>query len=160
MEIPVNRAAVVDDLAKYANSDLLCYRADAPAELVRRQTEAWDKWLGWATEQYWAKLVVVTGVTHGPQPVDALERLRDAVAERDNETLVALHVAVTITGSLILGLALTERALTAIEAFDVSQVDETFQAELWGRDAEAEAVRARRLGELEAAERLLHLIAA
>lgn len=158
--ISVNRAAVIDDVANYANSDLLCYRAEAPADLVRRQSAAWDKWLAWTVERYWAKLEVVAGVTHTPQSADALERLKEAVSARDDMSLMALHVAVTTTGSLVLGLALAERAMTAREAFDASQVDENFQAERWGRDAEAEAVRARRLNELEVAERLLHLIAA
>ena len=106
------------------------------------------------------KLTVVEGVSHTPQQADDLLRLREAIAARDDVSLTVLHVAVTITGSLILGLAFMERALGAAEAFDASQIDEAFQTERWGRDAEAEAVRACRLDELKAAERLRDLIAA
>ena len=155
--IPGNRVSVIDDLAKYASSDLLCYRAESPEELVRRQREAWDPWLGWAVEEHWAKLEVASGVSHVEQSADALERLRNAIAAHDDLSLTALHVGITITGSAILGLAFAARELTAEQAFALSQIDETFQAERWGRDAEAEKARAARLAELTAAGRLLTL---
>ena len=155
--VPSNRDAIIDDLAKYANTDLLCYRAEAPAELVRRQ-QAWDKWLAWVTEEYFARLDVVTGVTHKEQPADAIERIRSAIAAHDDFRLTALHVGITITGSAVLGLAFAARPLSATEAFELSQIDETYQAEHWGRDAEAEKARAGRLAELSAAGRLLALI--
>ena len=156
--VPSNRDAIVDELAKYANTDLLCYRAEAPVELVHRQ-QAWDKWLAWAAEEYWARLDVITGVTHKEQPKDAIERIRDAIAAHDDFKLTALHVGITITGSAVLGLAFAARQLSAAATFELSQIDETYQAERWGRDAEAEKARAARLAELIAAERLLKLIA-
>ncbi|MBP6012194.1 MAG: ATPase [Alphaproteobacteria bacterium] len=157
--VPSNRHAIVDDLASYAGSDLLCYRADTPAELVRRQTAAWDPWLAWAAERHSARLTVVTGVSHTAQPTEALARLRAAIAAHDDLTLTALHVGITLTGSAILGLAFAARVLTADDAFALSQIDEIFQAERWGSDAEAERMRAARLNELRAAGRLLTLIA-
>jgi len=157
--IAANRAAIVDDLAKYAASDLLCYRADAPQELVRRQTQMWDPWLEWAAERFGARLTPTAGVTPIAQTDEALTRLKSAVDAHDNHHLVALHAGVTITGSAILGLAFAAKALTAEQAFAAAQVDETYQAELWGSDAEAEKARTNRLADLKAAEAYLKLLA-
>ncbi|MEQ1866140.1 MAG: ATP12 family protein [Micropepsaceae bacterium] len=153
--VAANRDAVVDDLAKYATDDLLCYRAAHPEELVRRQSAAWDPWLDWAAERYGARLTVVVGVVHVDQPIEALTRLRAAIAAHDEFRLTALHTAVTLTGSAVLGLAFAAKALTAEETLAAAHIDETYQAELWGRDAEAEIVRIRRLDELRAARRFI-----
>jgi chaperone required for assembly of F1-ATPase len=154
-----HRAEIVDDLAKYAGTDLLCYRAAEPVELVRRQREMWDPWLAWAAERFGARLVVATGVTHVTQASDVLARLREAMAAQDDHHLVALHTSITITGSAVLGLALATRALAPDKAFAAAHVDEDYQAELWGRDAEAERARARRRDELRAARRFIDLVA-
>lgn len=153
-----HRKAVIDDLAKYAGSDLLCYRASDPQDLVRRQAAVWDPWVDWAHKTYGARLTVVTGMTHVEQPPEALQRLHRAVEAHDDYRLVALHAGVTITGSAVLGLAFAAKALTAERAFIAAHVDEDYQADRWGRDAEAETVRARRLGDLKAAETFLALL--
>ncbi|MFM9864324.1 MAG: ATP12 family chaperone protein [Micropepsaceae bacterium] len=156
--VAANRAALVDDLAKYAGSDLLCYRAEAPAELVRRQREAWDPWLAWAAEKIGAQFAVTTGVTHVEQSDTALAAVRRAVEAHDAHRLVALHAGITITGSALLGLAFAAGAIGAEDALAVAEVDTAYQAELWGRDAEAERARAHRLADLKAAEAYLKLL--
>jgi chaperone required for assembly of F1-ATPase len=157
--IGTHRNAVVDALAKYAETDLICYRATHPEELVRRQAAAWDPWLDWAADRFGARLAETAGVTHVAQEPEALARLRAAVAAHDEHGLMVLHAGITITGSAVLGLAFAARAIGADQAFALSQVDEIFQVEHWGRDAEAEDVRARRLAELKTAERYLNLVA-
>ena len=157
--VAANRDAVIDDLAKYATDDLLCYRAAHPAELVRRQSQAWDAWLDWAAERFGARLRVVTGVIHIDQPPEALVRLSTAIATHDEFHLTALHTGITITGSAVLGLAFVAKAITPDEAFAAAHLDDAFQAELWGRDAEAELVRTRRLEELRAARRFIDALA-
>ncbi len=156
--VAANRAAIVEDLTKYAGADLLCYRAENPAELNRRQAAVWDRWLDWAADRFGVRLAVTSGVTHVAQSGEALARLRSAIDAHDNFRLVALHTAVTITGSAVLGLAFAARALDAEAAFAAAQVDETYQAELWGLDAEAEKARALRLAELKAAQAFLSLL--
>ncbi len=153
--VAANRGAVIDDLAKYATDDLLCYRAAHPEELVRRQSAVWDPWLDWAAERFGARLTVVVGVIHVEQPTEVLARLRAAIAAHDEFCLTALHTAVTLTGSAVLGLAFAAKALTAEETLAAAHIDETYQAGLWGRDVEAETVRQRRLDELRAARRFL-----
>ncbi len=152
------REEVIDELANFAGSDLLCYRAVAPVELVRRQTATWDFWLKWAAETLGANFAVTTGIGHTEQAPGSLAQIRSAIAALDDYRLTALHTGITITGSAVLGLAYLAGALSADEAFAASQVDEEFQAERWGRDAEAEGVRARRLEELRAARRYLDLL--
>lgn len=150
--VAANRGAIIDDLAKYAGSDLLCYRADAPVELVRRQAAAWDRWLAWAAERFGARLAVTQGVTHVAQSDEVLERLRGVIEAHDDHHLVVLHAAITITGSAVLGLACAAGVLSADDALAAAEVDADHQAELWGRDAEAESARANRLAELRTAE--------
>lgn len=134
------------DLARYGESDLLCYRADAPDDLVGRQAAAWDPPLDWARRRYDVHFTVAAGVMHRPQPPATIARLRDAVAAQDAWTLAALSPVVTLTGSLVLALALTAGAITPDAAWAAATVDEAWQAERWGVDplaAEAAADRRR-----------------
>jgi chaperone required for assembly of F1-ATPase len=139
----------------FARSDLLCYRAEEPAELVARQAAAWDTLLDWAAERYGARLKIASGIVFVEQSSEALAALERAVAGRSPFHLTALHSAAAITGSLVLALALADGRLTAAEAFAASRLDESFQAEKWGMDAEAEARATRLAAELAAAERFL-----
>lgn len=131
----------VDAIARYGESDLLCYRADAPEELVERQARGWQPWLDWAALTYDAPLRVGTGVAHVRQHRDTISALRRAVAALDMEALAALGIAVPALGSLVLGLALAQGGLDAAEAHALGALDELFQAEQWGEDAEAAARR-------------------
>lgn len=136
------RPAIVDEIAAYAGTDLVCYRADAPAELAARQHAAWQPLLDWAAARYGAALVVTQGVVPRPQPPEALAALRRAVEAYDDMALVALHAATAAAGSLIVALALLDGRIDAAEAFAASQLDETFQIKKWGEDAEAARRRA------------------
>lgn len=157
--IAPRRQEVIDDVAKYARSDLLCYRADTPETLVKRQTEKWDPWMDWIFRQTGIKLRVANGIVHVEQDRSSLAAIRLAMESFDNFSLPALHAGVTITGSAVLGLAFAHRVIGPDEVLYTSQVDEDFQAERWGRDAEAETVRKIRLDELRQARRLLDLLA-
>ena len=149
--------AVADALAKYGESDLLCYRAARPEELVRRQDRAWQPWLDWAAQHYSARLVPTTGIMHRPQDPEALAALRRALGEQDALTLAALGVAVPALGSLVLGLALAAGALDSGMAHALATLDETYQADQWGEDADA-ARRRERIGEdVAVAGRLMRL---
>ncbi len=152
--------ARADQALAFARSDLLCYRADEPAQLAAHQAAAWDALLDWAAGRYGARLAVATGIVFVDQPADALAALETAVRVQGSFHVAAIHAAAAITGSLVLALALAEGRLGAAEAFAVSRIDEAFQAEKWGADAEAEARAARLLGELAAIERFLRALAA
>lgn len=145
------RAAVIADLTRFANADLLCYRAEAPAELAARQAKEWDPWLEWLAKSHGAKLKATAGIVAVEQPPETLARIETVLARHDAYALTGLHLATTILGSLVLALALLDEHLTARGAFALSTLDERYQAEKWGVDAEAIA-RARRLeNELESA---------
>ncbi|HST75822.1 MAG TPA: ATP12 family protein [Acetobacteraceae bacterium] len=150
-------APVVDALARYAETDLLCYRADGPPELVHRQAREWQPWLDWAALTYDAPLKVTTGVVQVTQDRQALRALRRAVAAMDVETLAALGVAVPALGSLVLGLALAERRLDAATAHALASLDELFQAGLWGIDEEADRRRRAIGADIAAAARFMEL---
>lgn len=152
-------APVADAVAAYGGTDLLCYRADGPAELVDRQAAAWDPWLAWAAARYGAPLLTATGIMHQPQPPASLAALRTAVGAADPFTLTALHELVALSGSLILGLAVADAALDPITAWALSRLDETWQAEQWGIDAEAEAAAEKAGSGFLAAAGLVRLLA-
>lgn len=153
----VDPALFAANLAAYAESDLLCYRADAPPDLVARQAAAWDSPLAWATQRYDVHFVVATGVMHQPQPDATIERLAVAIAARDPFELAGLSPIVTITGSLVLGLALVERATDADAVWHAANLDEDWQAEQWGEDGLAVQARAATFAEFDSAVRFLHL---
>ena len=151
-------AEVRADIAKYAASDLVCYRADAPAALARLQAEAWDGILAWARDALGARLQVGTGIMPVAQPAAALARIATALEGFDAFALAALHVATTLTGSAVLALAVARGHAAAAAAWAAAHVDEDFQISQWGEDAEAMARRDRRWREMEAASRVLTLL--
>jgi chaperone required for assembly of F1-ATPase len=150
---------VVDAIAAYGDGDLLCYRAHGPAALRLRQAEGWDPPLGWAATALGAPLRVVAGVAHRPQPPASLAALRAAVAAEGPFALAALHELVVLSGSLVLALATRRGALDPEAAWALSRLDETWQAEHWGADPEAEAAAAARRADFLRAARMLEMLA-
>ncbi|WP_294306290.1 ATP12 family chaperone protein [uncultured Sphingomonas sp.] len=153
--IGADPAPFADGLARYAESDLLCYRADSPPELVERQDAVWNPLLDWARDRYDVHFTNVTGIMHRPQPEATVERLAQAVAALDPFRLAALSPVVTITGSLVLALALLEDAADADTIWTAAHVDEDFQAEQWGEDYLAVEAREAKRREFDAAVRFL-----
>ena len=151
------RAEVAEMLGEYGGSDLLCYRAAAPEGLVRRQSEAWDPLVEWMRGRG-MPMTLAEGVMPVAQPPETLARMRAEVDAVEPWSLTALHEFVTITGSLALGLAVLEGRLDAAAAWAASRVDETWQAEQWGEDAEEAARMARKRADLLQAERWLALV--
>ena len=135
--VATRRADVTDAVMRFAENDLLCYRAHQPPDLVARQSVGWDPWLDWARRRHGANMTLAVGFNHVDQTPDALSALRQAVDELDPFALGALHVIASITGSLVLGLAVADGAATGALAFELSRIDEAYQVEKWGTDAEA-----------------------
>ncbi|SRR5260221_7631353 len=138
-----HRQQVMADTAGYAGSDLLCYRADMPEELVRRQTQIWQPLLDWANHRFDTALQATTGIVAIAQSATSLARYLRVIDTHDSWRLTALANLTGITGSLVIALALLEQRITPGEAVSAAQLDELFQAERWGEDAEA---KQRRLG--------------
>lgn len=148
----------IANLAAYAESDLLCYRAEAPEALVARQAAAWDPLLDWARQRYDIHIEVVSGIIHRAQPPLTLTRLADALAARSPFALAGLSPIVTITGSLIAALALIEGAADADTVWRAAQVDEDWQIEKWGDDDLAIATRTAHRADFDAGVRFLSLL--
>jgi chaperone required for assembly of F1-ATPase len=136
--MPALRRAAIDEALDYAGTDLLCYRAAAPAELALRQQRTWQPWLDWLAEAHGVRLCVTTAMLPVRQPAAAVLRLRAAIEPLDDWLLVGLHGATTALGSLVLGLALLEGAIEAEQALAASLLDELFEIERWGRERDAE----------------------
>ena len=152
------RDTIVDGVVAYAETDLLCYRAEHPKPLVDRQARMWQPLLDWATLRYDAPLQVCAGLMPKPQPAEAIRALRHAVEEMDDWVLSAFQTVTSACGSLIVALALMERRIDAEEAFQLSQLDETFQIEQWGEDAEATKRRAALRADIASCRRFLDLL--
>jgi chaperone required for assembly of F1-ATPase len=151
--------AVRADIVKYAACDLLCYRAERPQSLVRRQRAAWDGVVAWACEALGVALRIGSGVMPIAQPGEVGTAVGGALAPFDCFALAALHVITTLTGSALLALALARGRLSAEAAWAAAHVDEEFQIAQWGEDAEAAARQQLRWAELQAASRMLQLLA-
>lgn len=150
------REEVIEELLKYGGGDLLCYRAEDD-KLAERQRLAWDPVLDWLAERHGARLAITQGITHIAQPGEAIIALGRALKPFSPYILTALSNATSLTGSLTLALAIQDAHLTAVEAFEKAHLDEQYQAERWGQDAEAEERRVTLRQELESSAKFMAL---
>jgi chaperone required for assembly of F1-ATPase len=155
-----NRETLVQQIANYAETDLVCYRAAHPLALAVRQQAVWQPLIDWAVLRYDAPLAVTTGVIPKRQSAVSLRAFAAAVAEQDDFALTALYVATAACGSLVIALALLEGRLDTEEAFAASQLDESFQIAVWGEDAEQAERRRALAADIEAAARFMSLLQA
>ncbi len=148
--------AVLEDLLRFSASDLLCYRADSPQELVAKQADAWDPVLDWARSALGARFMLSEGIMHVEQPRETIAVLGVHLRQRAEPfRLACLHVMTTLTGSALLAMAVEGGMLSADEAWNAAHVDEDWNIALWGEDAEAMTRRANRRREMMAAAGLL-----
>jgi chaperone required for assembly of F1-ATPase len=145
-------------LAAYGESDLLCYRAEGPAPLVSRQAASWEPIVAWAQSRYDVAFETVTGILHKKQPAETVARLAAAVEAQSPFELAGLSPLVTVSGSLIVALALAEGAIGLEPAWGAATLDEQWQAEQWGEDEEAAKALAGRRADFAAAARFLSLL--
>ena len=156
--IEPDRRTFAGGLARYAEADLACYRSEWPPELAERQAQAWDGLLAWARRRYDVDFATTSGLMHVPQPPATIDRLAHEVAALDAFRLAGLSPLVTVGGSLVAGLAVLEKAMTAVQAWDAVSIDERWQLEQWGSDAEAETALENRKRDFMAAARFLGLL--
>lgn len=152
------RAEVVAEVARYAGTDLVCYRAVHPPELAQRQHRVWQPLIDWATLRYDAPLEVTAGVVPITQSAASLRAFAAAVESYATLELAALHLATAACGSLVVALALVEGRLDVDAAFAASQLDESFEIEQWGEDAEQMRRRAALRDDMALARRFLRLL--
>jgi chaperone required for assembly of F1-ATPase len=151
------RQKVIEDICAYAGTDLICYRAEHPQDLVRKQSALWDPMVDWAKESLGVVLKVTQGIHHIAQPGEALAAARKHVEELNDLELTALYNLTSMTGSLIIALAIHSNRLSADDAFDISELDETHVIELWGEDKEAAERRHNIKEGMRACEKFLSL---
>jgi chaperone required for assembly of F1-ATPase len=153
-----DKEAFAAGLARYAESDLTCYRAEGPTTLVQWQTESWDALLAWARRRYDVDFVCQTGVIHVPQPEETVRKLSHAVATLDQFRLAGMSPLVTIGGSLVAALAVLEEMIPADAVWEAVSLDDRWQLEQWGDDPEARAALDGRRRDFLAAARFLELL--
>lgn len=156
--VSMRRAEVAAEVARYAGTDLVCYRAVHPPELAQRQHQAWQPLIDWATLRYDAPLEVTAGVVPITQAPASLRALAAAVGLYPALELAALHLATSACGSLVVALALVEGRLDVDAAFAASQLDESFEIEQWGEDAEQTSRRTALRDDMALAHRFLALL--
>jgi chaperone required for assembly of F1-ATPase len=158
VESVVDRVQLVrDDVAKYFHSDLLFYRAGHPEALVAKETQHWDPVLFWAADALGAHFILGEGITHVRQPDTAVEAARSALPD-DPWSVAAVHVVTTLTGSALLALALVQGARDPDQVWDAAHVEEDWNRDQGGIDAEEAARRAAREVDFRAAVRILRAI--
>lgn len=151
-------AEVIADMAKYAGSDLVLYRAGSPPGLVAAQGKHWDPIVAWTEHRIGARFVMAEGVMPIAQPSSTLAKFDQQLGTLTAFEAACLHVITTITGSALIALGINRHFLDVDAAWDAANVDEDFQAELWGIDEEAQHRRDNRRRDLQAAARLLTLV--
>ncbi|WP_428548016.1 ATP12 family chaperone protein [Profundibacter sp.] len=151
-------AEVAALVAEYGDTDLLCYRAESPKGLVKRQSEAWDPLLEWAAGTLNAPLKTTTGIVHVKQDAAVLASLAGRVSDMDKFKLAAFHDLVGMSGSLIIGFAVIHRFLPVPELWRRSRIDEDWQIEQWGEDEEAATTEAGKRGGFEHAARFYFMV--
>lgn len=153
--------AVLEDVLRFASSDLLCYRADGPQGLVDRQNRSWDPVLDWARSGLGARFNLAEGIVHVEQPRETLAVLGSHLGQRSEPMrLAAIHVMTSLTGSALLALAVDFGEIHGEEAWAAAHIDEDWQIEHWGQDAEAVGRRAARKRDMIAAVSLLEALRA
>ena len=157
-KVSVQHAEIVDMLAEYGGSDLLCYRADSPEALALRQAETWDPILEWAKNTHDAPLATTRGMMPIAQSNHSLGKFKANLSALDEHELASVHDLVTISGSLVLALAVLHGEISAETAWNHSRIDEDWQAALWGEDEEAVEAAAARKESFLFAEKLLQLL--
>lgn len=155
----IDRPPAAPSIAVYGETDLLCYRAEAPPELAAREAGVWDPMLAWARTRFGITFAVTAGIVHAPQSPATVQRLSAAVAAYADFPRTALSSLVAIGGSLVAALMVAERAIDAGAAFDACHVDELWQAELWGEDWMATDARDARRRDFIHAAKFLELVA-
>ena len=158
--VSVNKESFAKDLARYAEADLACYRAEGPQPLIDRQAKEWDALLAWGQRRFDVDFRMTSGIIHVAQPPATVERLAHAISALDAFRLAALSPLVTIGGSLLAALGVLEGAFEPEQAWDAVTIDDRWQLQQWGSDAEAEAALASRRWDFLAAARFLELLEA
>ncbi|WP_069093662.1 ATP12 family chaperone protein [Methyloligella halotolerans] len=153
-----NEAAVADDIATFAGTDLLCYRADGPDGLVAMQGEAWDPALRWAEGRVGGTFHLSEGVMHVDQPDETMAGIQSLLSGFTPFELTALHIMTSLTGSAVLALAVAEGELSTEDAWGAAHVDEDWQISQWGEDKEASDRRAKRKDDFDTAARMMALV--
>lgn len=151
------REKVIEEIAAYGGTDLVCYRATYPLGLVEKQSAAWDPMLEWVEARHGVHLETCQGIIHISQSDDALSKMQTIVAAQNDMTLAPLYNITSLCGSLVIALATLDGYITAEEAFEISELDETHVMENWGSDAEAVDRRNKNKESLAASVRFLNL---
>ena len=128
---------IVEEAVRYAENELVCYRAESGSALAEREEKRWQPVLDWLADRHGVKLIVTSGLVHVEQPSEALETLTVILSRMTVPELTALQCALAASGSLALALALLGSQIDGNELFELSQLEETWQIERWGEDEEA-----------------------
>ena len=142
--VGADRTPVIAALLAYAESDTLCYCAEPDEPLAIRQRAVWEPLLTAAEQRRGVEFTRVSGIIHRAQPAATLERLRAVLETQDDLTLAALNTLASLAASLVIALAALDPDADSAALWDAANLEEDWQAEHWGADAEALALRTKR----------------
>ena len=146
-KVSLQASEVVQHLTAYAETDHLCYRADCPPTLVKRQVESWDPLLDWAKDTFNAPLNKAIGVIYVDQPIESILRLKRRITRLSAFELAAVHDLICLSGSFVAALAVIYKKKPAEEIWELCRIDETWQIEQWGKDTEEEATTKQKMAD-------------
>lgn len=156
--MPEKFDAVVEMLADYTDTDLLCYRAESPEGLALRQSSYWDPLLEWVDQNHGLKLVQTTGIIPVKQPSGSREGIKIWLEQLNMFEMMACHDLTIMSGSIIICRAVCDGFLNASQAWEASRIDEDWQAEVWGADEDAEKAANAKFEDFSAATKLFQAV--
>ena len=140
-QTPERRQDLIAEARRYAETDLLCYRAPQPRMLKERQAEAWDEWREWGAAQG-VDLKTTESLNAISQEEASLRAVETYAASLADLQLTLFVHLIAVYGSVILAMAVMQTELSGVAAFDLSRVDAVYQIELWGEDEEQAEITA------------------
>ncbi len=130
------RDSVINEIVRYVETDLLCYRVSSPQELVKKQDKLWQPLVDWSKDKYGIGLITSVGTLSILQDPATLKKVHQIIKLMNNFRLTGMYKAVALSGSAIVGLAILEGTLTVEKAWKIANLEESWQLERWGHDTE------------------------
>ncbi|RGP39958.1 ATP synthase mitochondrial F1 complex assembly factor [Altererythrobacter insulae] len=156
--VALDRGAAIDQMIKYAETDTLCYRADPDDALFARQQSKWEPLLAKVEQSHGLKFTRVSGIMHREQPEATMANLRKQLQEKDAFTLAGMQTMAALSASMCVPLLALEDDAEPISLWRAASLEEEWQADLWGRDPQAEERRAKRQEAFLSAFRWIQLL--
>ena len=136
-KISNDKVSYIDNVLGFINTDLICYRADKPNELIDLQNSSWNPIISFIKKYIDVELKFFIGVMPSKQSLEIFNRLKTLINSFSDIEISALHRMTNLTGSIFISICILKGDVLKNEAFELSFLDELYQAKNWGVEQES-----------------------